>query len=183
MEVTFSLDREDYWLFNKYLALHSAQLRFRYLCSAALAFTFPLLGALAPWTVLAPNRTVTPALVVGSVGGVVCVIASYWYTKRKVMQIPSAQNGFLGQHRLSIAPEGLRDATPVGEGIRRWAGISDISHDGQYIHMLIDTVSGWAIPKRAFPSEQAAQDFLNAAITYWKAETGTASGAAGEPGR
>jgi hypothetical protein len=74
----------------------------------------------------------------------------------------------LGAQSLKIDAEGVFFKSGHHEGITRWGGIREIVETDQYVFLLVDTISGYIVPLRAFLSPPFATDFVRRANSYWK---------------
>jgi hypothetical protein len=163
LEVKYNIDREDVWQFTRYVYWNLPRYRRNiYLTVAAVPVAVFMVGRL-----MEPNLVLNVA--VALLVGVLMPGAIYWNTKREVMKLPSGKPGLLGEHTITIGPEGIRERTVVNDGTHTWDGIHTIVADKHHIYLFIDTHMAHIIPKRAFASENEAQAFLNTSRQYWKA--------------
>jgi Mn2+/Fe2+ NRAMP family transporter len=163
LENTNNLNREDIWQFTRYVYWSLPRYRRNiYLAVAVVPIVVFMIGR-----VMEPNLVLNVA--VALLVGILVPPLIYWNTKREVMKLPSGKPGLLGEHTITIAPEGLREKTVVNESSHSWEGIHAIVDDKQHIYVFIDTHMAHIIPKRAFSGENEAQVFLDMAMQYWKA--------------
>jgi Mn2+/Fe2+ NRAMP family transporter len=163
LEMTYNLDREDLWQFTRYVYWNLPRYRRNiYLTVAAVPVVVFMVGRL-----MEPNLVLNVA--VALLVGILVPPLIYWNTKREVMTLPSGKPGLLGEHTITISPEGIRERTAVNDSTHSWDGIHAIVDDKQHVYLFIDTHMAHIIPKRAFDSENGAQAFLITARQYWKA--------------
>lgn len=161
MEVRFSLDREDFWQFTRYAYFHVPKIRSQVYGLIVMA---PILSVSLLWLILKDSRL---ALVIGLPLGAATLAFTYLRTKRHVESYPTGK-GILGEHTITIMPDGLHEQTAVCDSLQRWEGVQHIAENSRYIFLFIDTHMAHVIPKRAFPSDAAWQAFLAQAREYWR---------------
>ena len=164
MEITYTISREDYWQFRKYYLLRRRSMQ------ATAVIAFLLLGlyvVLVEWIL-----NTSPLVMEISVPLVAAVLLAVLVARFKhvVMSIPSDNGTMLGQHYLSIAPEGVVDRTKSSDRLTRWSGILNIVGNKHYIFMFSDADQAHIVPKRAFRRQEDAQEFLDAAFAHSKAD-------------
>ena len=67
--------------------------------------------------------------------------------------------GSLGEHTISLEPDGLTDRTDLNTCFFRWAGIARVESTTRYLLVFLNDFQCCLIPKRAFASLLAAQEF------------------------
>ncbi len=67
--------------------------------------------------------------------------------------------GILGEHTITLSPDGLTESTEFNTGLARWNGIGRIVNTKHYLIVIINDFQGHLIPKRAFASVAAAHEF------------------------
>lgn len=68
-------------------------------------------------------------------------------------------SGSLGEHAISFEPDGLADCTEFSTSLHRWAGIARVESTTRYLLVFVNDFQCHLIPKRAFASPLAAQEF------------------------
>lgn len=158
MEVKFEINRKDYWSFSKVVFLHVPVLRY-----TLLGFTL-----LITYLMLFPMIK-NPKLAIGYfVIDFIFIFLLYHLLKLVIILIPSRRAGVLGKHIISISAEGLRETTSVNDSIHKWSGIIRIKSNKKYIYIYTDNAAAHIIPKRAFPTEAEAEQFLANLKLFWK---------------
>ena len=71
--------------------------------------------------------------------------------------------GIVGKHTIRLETGGCRETTDVSESFHAWRGIDIIDADARYVYIFLHGASGYIIPRRAFPSIAASDDFFAAA--------------------
>jgi hypothetical protein len=91
-----------------------------------------------------------------------------WAIKRNAKKIYAASKskGILGEHQLTVEPNGIATWSPANESKIAWYGVERIESDDQYIYIYTSPLQAHVIPKRAFSSVEEAKSFLEAAQTY-----------------
>ena len=76
---------------------------------------------------------------------------------RKTAKIAySYKNNFIGAHKYSVSPEGVRDND---EAIVKWTAIENIVQTDSHIFILVYPKKAIIIPKKAFPDDAAFNGF------------------------
>jgi|GEM_PF-2595149 len=164
MEITYTISREDYWQFRKYYLLRRRSMQ------ATAVIAFLLLGL---YVVLVEWLLNTSAMLVELSAPLIAAVLMVLLVSRfkhVVMSIPSDNGDTLGEHYLSIAVEGVVDRTKSSDRLTRWSGILNIVANKHYIFLFSDTDQAHIVPKRAFRRKEDAQEFLDAALAYSKAD-------------
>ncbi|HEV2493220.1 MAG TPA: YcxB family protein [Terriglobia bacterium] len=164
MEITYTISREDYWQFRKYYLLRRRSMQ------ATAVIAFLLLGlyvVLVEW--ILNTSTLMMEISAPLIAAVVMILLVSRF-KHVVMSIPSDKGRTLGEHYLSVAPEGVVDRTKSSDRLTRWSGILNIVGNKHYIFLFSDTDQAHIVPKRTFQSKDDAQKFLDAALAQWKAD-------------
>jgi hypothetical protein len=77
---------------------------------------------------------------------------------RKTAKIAySYKNNFIGIHKYSVSPEGVRDND---EAVVKWTAIENIAQTDAHIFILVYPKKAIIIPKRAFADEAAINHFM-----------------------
>lgn len=162
MKVTFDVNREDFWNLNKFIALHIRRFR---VVTILYMLAGPIGVALGGW--FSDIDLLIMILLTVIVGPLISLLL-YKLTKNRIMQLPNLNSGTLGEHTIEINEAGLIEKTNVNDGFCSWAGVKDVLSNKYYIFIFIDTLMAHIIPKRAFSSEEEAENFYQSALTYWK---------------
>ncbi len=89
--------------------------------------------------------------------GVIAVIWFFAYPpifdRRVESQIRRALNegsnrGLVGEHTLTITPEGLRSTSPGGDSFYKWASVEKVEQTESYIFVYVASVQAIVIPKQ-----------------------------------
>jgi YcxB-like protein len=164
MEITYTISREDYWQFRKHYLLRRRSMQ------ATAIIAFLLLGiyvVLVEWIVNASPLVMEISAPLIAAVLMILLVSRF---KHVVMSIPSDNGTMLGEHYLSIAPEGVVDRTKSSDRLTRWSGILNIVGNKHYIFLFSDTDQAHIVPKRAFRRKDDAHAFLDAALAHWKAD-------------
>ena len=164
MEVTYQLEREDYWQYYQFVAgrtqAFKRQMLLRSLIPAIIILDLILLllflhvGGIV-WVTLG-----------GAAVYILCFAPVKWSRKRIFLSTVEARPGALGLHTLALGVEGFHEENAAVETRVRWPKVSEIADNKQLIVLFLGPQFGYLIPKRAFPSEEQAQAFLETARAY-----------------
>lgn len=105
------------------------------------------------------------------IGGVAGLFAGFLFSLIWVSIASSEKSGVLGRHRYVLNSAGLHESTPVNEGLQMWAGIQSIGQSRGYIFFRVNSCLFHLIPKRSFPSDDAAKEFWTRAQELWNQGT------------
>lgn len=94
-------------------------------------------------------------------------ILSFLSIDRAVPMRTSRTPGVLGEHVITILPEGVNERTVVSDLFRAWILVKSIEWTNDYIYLFLDTTTAHIVPARAFPSVEEAIKFRDLALSYW----------------
>ena len=161
MEVTYQLEREDYWQYNTFVIGRVPALKRQVIISSVI---FPAIITLDLWLF----HIVGPGLLVAS-GAAFCVLwvaLLAWTRKRAYLRAVQAKPGSLGLHTLSLDADGVREQSAIMEGRVKWPKVSEIAQSKQLIVFFIGPRYGFIVPKRVFPTSEQVQAFVETAQAY-----------------
>lgn len=162
MELTYSLEPEDYWQFNLYLIRRIPAWRTQFLIQMAI-------GPLLLFFIAYGKSGFWESLGVGLVAGGLTSAWIYWRTKRRSLNLAAARPGAVGERTLTISPEGVQNKTTLSDGVMGWKGIAGLQDTPRYIYLFLDAQIAFIVPKRIFASPQEQARFVADAVTYWEA--------------
>lgn len=169
MEITYSLERDDYWQYNRFALRRTPALRRQalmrpLLLPAIIALDFWLFHLSLFW------------FVVG-----LPIITALWITylfvflRRAVGKQAERRVGSLGLHTMRLSPEGVREQNSTLELIVRWDKLVDIADGPTLVALFMGPGYALFVPKRVFAGPVQVQEFLATARAYWRsARDGTA---------
>jgi hypothetical protein len=161
MEISFFVNKEDYWQFNKHVVMNNMKYKRRLLISIIL---LPIFMSIIFMLVKLPTWYSWTA-------GVVLGLGLHWYSyhrfKRKVLSLVDDKPGFLGEHTIVLSNEGVIESTSVNTGVHSWEGIRGIEQNEGYIYIFINQTMAHIIPKRYFDNFELATNFLQEAQDRW----------------
>ena len=73
----------------------------------------------------------------------------------------SEKHGFIGPHQFEIRPDGFSETTKGTTTVTNWAGVQRLFRFRSYLFLMISTFRVHIIPRRAFESEEAFQNFAD----------------------
>jgi len=166
MEISFYIDKEDYWQFNKHVVMNNMKYKRRFLISIII---LPIIMSIIFMLVKLPTWYSWTA-------GIVLGLGLHWYSykrfKSRVLSLVDDKPGLLGEHTIMLSEEGIIESTSVNKGVHSWAGIRGIEQNEGYIFIFLNQTMAHIIPKRAFVSPEIASHFLQEAQNRWQV-TGT----------
>ncbi|MEW6533200.1 MAG: YcxB family protein [Thermodesulfobacteriota bacterium] len=75
----------------------------------------------------------------------------------------------LGKHMLQLLPDTIVETTDHGETSVSWDAVEKIVKAGDKIYVYINAVTAFVVPRRAFPTEEAFNEFF-ATVTKSKSQ-------------
>ncbi|HYO62110.1 MAG TPA: YcxB family protein [Pyrinomonadaceae bacterium] len=170
MEVTYKIHPDDYQAYVRHANLNSRTMRSSF---RTLRFAPPVLFAALALPMMAVMN-------VGLVFGVVCVVtfAVLWvwnYPRHHQKMLDANAKKLLGEgrnaglfceHRMSIAEEGLSVASEYARAQVSWAMVERVEETKEHIFIYVGSMTAYLIPKWAFDSRRAAEDFFHTAQSF-----------------
>jgi hypothetical protein len=160
MEVTYQLEREDYWQFNKFVINRTPALKRK--------VAFNLLSPGVIWLGVFWFLHLPLAAYIFLNLAICACWPFYFFPEMKRATIKQAEMvpGALGQHTLIISPEHLRQMSSVSESTVGWHNFTELTEDSLYLLFFMSQRLAFIIPKRAFSTPGQAQTFLETAQAY-----------------
>ena len=157
MEVTYTLENNDYLQFNRFVINRVPALKRQ----ALLRFFFlPVLIAVELYmahTSWLPFLAIICAVTAAWIGYL------WWAQNRAVITQVQARVGAIGLHTVSLQPDGLYNQTSVQDTRVKWQNISEVAENSQMILLFLSPRYGFIVPKRAFADPAQASAFLETA--------------------
>jgi hypothetical protein len=157
MTIDFTNTRSDLVRFNLY---HASRRAFNWVIIIGSAF---FLGRTIPgeldvkvvaFFIFAVSLTVV-------LFGVTVLISAFSYA-------PSKNRGILGNHRLTLTAESLKEETPVSHGTWSWAGITKVARNSAYVFIYVQQNMAHIVPLRSFQSRADADRFYQFVVDTWR---------------
>jgi YcxB-like protein len=168
MEVTYSLTRDDYWQFNRFLLKRRRSYYWSPIVvglAAALACLLLILsdrGPLLPWA------AGLGVLAAGGVGAGWVVLCRRYLLRRAVRRLPADDGSTLAKRTLRIEQGGIHFSSATGEGVIRWSGVREIAENEDYLYLFTDKIVALILPKRLFADSATSKGFADATRSYWQ---------------
>ena len=164
LEINYRLKEEDYVNFNMFHIKHSKTATRslhmqRYLAPVffiAISYVFSLLGDV-------PLFGLFITFLIMSILWII-FYPKYFYhfvksrTKKFIRE--GKNDGLIGEHRMVMTEEGIKDFTTNGETSVRWPGIISFKEDNLYIYLFNTSVSAYILPKRDLSNEEEIRNYL-----------------------
>lgn len=103
-------------------------------------------------------------------GIMLTVYLALWFIFQWLLQFRAwkdgARHGILGEHTITLTPEALRERTAVNDATAAWRGICRIDATASHLFIYLQPEMAHVIPRRAFPTPAAAEEFLATAQAY-----------------
>jgi len=160
MEVTYQLERQDYLDYSKFVIGRVPTLRRQFFLQM---IVIPTIIAVDLWFM---HITWVAFALIVLVQAVIWNAFLFWARRRAVIAQTAARPGAIGLHTLALILDGVREQTSVIEALVRWTKVTEIAESAQLIVLFFSPRYGFIVPKRAFPTAEGAQAFLETARAY-----------------
>jgi len=160
MEVIFTFSREDYQHYVEFWAKRNRRAQLR---RTVRIFFLLFAGYVALF--LLCQMSVVFAVGLGAFLAAICTAMFHWMLKRRMRRV---QEHHLGERTTRIGPEGVFGKFSRAEILNHWAGITEIAEDENYVFLFTGGSNAHVVPKRAFATADALEQFRAAANSYWK---------------
>jgi len=162
MQITYSLEPEDLWRYNKFLINRVATYKFRLLLRLAIV---PI-GILLLF--LSQQFNWWQSTLALFAAACLWVPFCFWSLRRHYLKTIQEQPGVVGMHTLEISSEGVSQQTSTSKSLLNWNGFSEIVENNDQVLFFISQKFAVVIPKHAFQSQDQVKHFLDMATAYWK---------------
>ena len=176
MTAEFELTKEDLTAFNLYHHVHSPTARQHYLRSWLFPAFVWLLICTAIWYLADqkrgnPLQTFLDLLPLFS--GVPVYLAYFpWAYRRKLKKIVDGMVGegrnrdLFSQHRVTVSPESITNVGKFGQSSTSWPAVERVALHADYAFIYTSALAAIVVPRRAFPTSEAFEQFAKAASGY-----------------
>jgi hypothetical protein len=103
------------------------------------------------------------------VGLYVYLRAAFYFNRSRLKNHLHPGGPFLTPTDFTVAPDGLFFRSDRGEGRLAWHAFLRIEETATHLYFFVDKAMAQVIPKRCFPSEAAASEFVASAKRYFAA--------------
>lgn len=167
MKVTYSITKEDFWNFIKFISYKTTEGKRRRMFSfIILLFIGVLFFYLTKLVDINNSLLYSSGLTIGLLIG--NYISHYPMVKRRAFKSAKTEKGILDEQTIEIKLEGISKVTHSSNCFYKWTAISRIDMIDEYIFVVVNRSNGIVIPKRVFKSKNEAIQFYNTAIEYFK---------------
>ncbi|MCR1900119.1 YcxB family protein [Irregularibacter muris] len=170
MEISYSLNEQDYIDFNLYHINHSDTLKKSLMIQR---YVLPLIFFIIPF--VATRVTDIPLWYWTSVSMVAIVVWMIFYpryfkweiSKRLVKMLKEGKNDvMLGHRSLSLTSQGIIEHSVGSESKTSWDVVGNIYETKDYLFIYISSVSAYIVPIRIFESMEHKEKFLKEIDDY-----------------
>jgi hypothetical protein len=171
-EVTYNLEVADMKAFQRYHRTISPQVRRVRIFVLVILCASSLDSALRHQAGSVGFRIVYFFVMLGLM---LVIVAAITLVANWIVQFRAYDNtdrhGVLGEHTIALTAEALHERTAVNESKASWSGIFRIDATPTHLFIYTQPNAALVIPRRAFPTAEAAEQFLSTARTYHDAAT------------
>ena len=175
--VKTELNIEDAIAWNNYYLEHSAQWKknwklIRMVFMPVMVICF-ILGII--YLNIGINKDILSTFVAGGIGIIIGAGGFLYFAnypkilKRRIRknayQTYIYKNNFVGTHKFSVSPEGIRDNA---EDPVKWAAVEDIVRTETHVFILVQGKKAVIIPAKAFADDAAVTQFIQGAKAIFK---------------
>jgi len=174
MELEFDRNPEDIVAFNLYHIAHSPSAR-REALTTRLVVALVVAWFAGGYNLLDP-RYFNWVVVGAALAAALVVFFVYpWLARRsavsrlrKVLKEGNNETMF-GPQRVTISPEGIRASNRMSESLTTWAAVQQVAEGEKHLFLFTSAMHAIVIPKTAFKSDEAKQEFVRLVEEYRKA--------------
>lgn len=159
-EVSFELDRDDLRRLNRYVVSRHHTVR-RVFLSALVIGPGIAFGLLLLFGYAVVEASVVALLAIPAAAGVVL-----WRLRRQLAPVLEVDESLIGGYTVRIDPGRIRVGSPRGATGERWEDVVAVGEDRHAIHVVLEPLKGFTVPKRAFATPEEAESFSAAARRF-----------------
>ncbi len=160
MIIRYDLTCEDLWKTYRYMVFREP----------GMLITYLVLMALIPFVAYFWMAKSLGSKMYALLFALVILVINIFYfpnaVKRKLVQQVQANSGVLGEHRIELFPEGLKESTSVNDSFYRWDGIHAIRRNQEYLFIYQQHYLIYAITVCLFDSIREADLFYEQLEQY-----------------
>ncbi len=176
MTIEYEVVKDDITAFNQYHLRHSPTARRQYLRAwlrppAIWLGVFVLIWWSADSQKGTPFQTFCDLLPL--LFFIPFYLVYYPYVHRRTIQrtidgmtSEGKNRGLLGHHRLTLASEGVTEASEVSQSTTAWAGVEQIAASDTHAFIYTSSLAAITVPRRAFPGVAEFNAFVQAMTDY-----------------
>ncbi|MEI6431624.1 MAG: YcxB family protein [bacterium] len=172
MTIRFDNTIHDAMVYNEFCHFNTPRLRKRYLCARwmmplfAMSFSF-LLSRLLDGSHLSLSSYVSILIT----GALITLIYPYLHRigirqKVRAQERIGGLQGFLGEHTVTIGPDGVRSVATIGQSLYPWNAITSVMQGKDQIYLFVSEAMALSLPRRAFADTAQEAIFLAEAERY-----------------
>jgi hypothetical protein len=164
-EITFALAADDFWQLDKYNLRH-VQSRFR----TELITRFFGIGFLVPAMLWIVTKDTDKLIVVGATVFLWLKVLPAMLLLRRYRMLSEGAKAVarVKGATIVVGPDGVRAKSGVADNLLPWATCRLVAQDAHYVYLFFNGDIANFVPKRAFPTVEAADEFHQTAVSYWK---------------
>lgn len=164
MSIKTDITRQDYTAFVVHVARTVSATNGGRIVRMFIAITMGLgIGLALALLDLLFHPSILVALLCGGVAGAFLSMAVISNVSRRQMQrMTPADDGFiLGAQETFLEEEGIRLRSAHHQASFEWSLVQGVAMTAQHVYVLVDSVAGIILPKRAFSSEAELEQFVS----------------------
>ncbi|MCT4596213.1 MAG: YcxB family protein [Anaeromicrobium sp.] len=162
MKITYDIRKEDYWNFNKYVMYNN----FRTKITIILSIILGTIAAYISIRAITNSNLYSLAWAFTSFGIIYYIMIHC--TRKRAFKFAEDEGGILGKHTIEISEEEIIENTYYNSSFHLWSDIKNIEITEEYIFIFTSKIQAYAIPRRAFKTENEAIRFYNFLIRHFK---------------
>lgn len=159
-EVSFELDGDDLRRLNRYVVARHHTVR-RVFVSALVIGPAIAFGLLLLFGYAVVEASIVALLAIPAAAGVVL-----WRLRRQLAPVLDVDESLVGGYTVRIDPRRIRVGSPRGATGERWEEVVVVGEDRHAIHVVLEPLKGFTVPKRAFATPDDADEFAAAARRF-----------------
>lgn len=173
MRVDYEVTIDDLLAFNLYHFNHSPTMKRQVLLGQIIFSVMIIIGF--GWIIYSNNVQGLPALIIAGIGAlfIALFVAIYPRSVRssvrkriKKLAEEGRNTGMIGKQTMILAPDQITVTTEAGTSTYKWTAINKIETTAEWVFIYNTAISAFTIPRRAFPSDDACQTFIETVKAY-----------------
>lgn len=161
MKITYSITKEDFWNYSKYVRFKSPRFK--------ISLVFAILSWLmAPTGMFILFKSIKISLLTVMPIIIIHLVYLYPLAKYAAFKYIDSDKNALSEQTVYITPEGVSKSTNFQQIFSKWYIVNKIEMTTNYILIYSNPVTAIIIPKRIFNTEDEALKFYDTANNYLK---------------
>jgi hypothetical protein len=163
MSIKTDISQEDYTAFVKHVARTLSAARGDRIVRIFIGICVGLgVGFVLSGLHLRFSPRILPAMVFGAVAGAFLLMVFVTDVSRRQMQRmrPTEDGYIIGPQEVFLEDEGLRQRSGRHQSVFQWSLVRAVAVTEQHVFVMVDSIAGIILPRRAFTSDAEREKFV-----------------------